>query len=59
MSTEAQDQGDDMAMQAAVRYDPSVMKCRCDDLMLFVVMTVANIWWGQYYKFYSDDHDGG
>ena len=33
-----------MAMKAAVRYDPSVMKCRCDDLMLYVAMTVAHIW---------------
>ena len=59
MSIEAQDHGDDMAMEAAVRYDPSLTKCRCDDLMLYVVMTVANICLWQYYKFYSDDHDGG
>ena len=59
MNTEAQDEGDGMAMQAAVRYDASVMKCRCNYLMLCVVMTVANIWWWHYCKFYSNDQDGG
>jgi len=55
MITEAQDQGDDMAMKATLSYDLSVMNFCYDDLMM--------LWWqwltsgDDTTEGYSDDQD--